>query len=161
MANVGDISHRSDLRSGVTSDWLALGENVGVGPTVNDLMTAFVNSPGHFKNLVDARFTHMGIGAVTAGGLIFTAHEFMQVEGQGSVAPVPAAPPAVTSPTVRPQPIAPRAPATTAAPRRTAPIAPITTVPPAPPAPSPPPPTPTPDRVIDVIDRLRGNPPAF
>lgn len=88
MAAAGDISHRSDLRDGVTSRWTALGENVGVGPNVTDLINAFVNSPGHYKNLVDPRFTHLGTGAVTVDGVIYTAHEFAAIEA----APASAAP---------------------------------------------------------------------
>jgi len=161
MAEAGVISHRVDLRSGVTSNWTSLGENVGVGPSVSDLMTAFVNSPGHFKNIIEPRFTHIGVGAVVTAGIIYTAHEFMAVAGSSS-APAPAAAPvprtAVTS--------APRPAVTATAPRSAAAPAPA----PAPrapqavqraPAPAPPAAPTPPPRVVDVLDRIRGNPPAF
>jgi len=119
MAEENSISHRLDLRAGITALWKAIGENVGVGPNVQELMSAFVASPGHYKNLVDPRFTHIGVGTVrTSGGLIYTAHEFMAVEGST---------PAVTS---APTPAAP--PVTRAAPRVTTPrvTTPVTAAPP-------------------------------
>lgn len=164
MAADGAISHRSDLREGVSSNWTSLGENVGVGPSVSDLMNAFVNSPGHYKNIVEPRFTHIGVGAVVTDGLIYTAHEFMAVDGSSSApAPAPAPAPARRA-TVR---SAPRAPAvTTPAAPRTRAAAPVRAPQrqaisaPAAPAAPPPPPVPT-QRVVDVLDRLRGNPPAL
>jgi uncharacterized protein YkwD len=135
MGLADGISHRADLRSGVTGNWQTLGENVGVGPSVGSLMDAFIASPGHYKNLVDPRFTHVGVGTVRIGNLLYTAHEFMAVRG-ASVAPPPAPAPApapvapvTAAPKVRtvaapkPQPVAPAvtAPPTTAAPVTTIP----------------------------------------
>ncbi|MEY2467829.1 MAG: hypothetical protein QOF21_527 [Actinomycetota bacterium] len=124
MAEEDAISHRLDLRAGITALWKAIGENVGVGPTVSELMSAFIASPGHYKNLVDPRFTHIGVGTVrTSGGLLYTSHEFMALDG---AAPPPAV---VTTPTAPP---APRAPRVTA-PKVTTPVtAPPTTVAPVP-----------------------------
>lgn len=130
MALADGISHRADLRSGVTGNWQTLGENVGVGPTVSSLMDAFIASPGHYKNLVDPRFTHVGVGTVRVGGILYTAHEFMAVRGAVASAPAPApAPvtPVTSAPRVRTA-AAPKPPVTT--PPTTA--APTTTVPPAP-----------------------------
>lgn len=129
MALADGISHRADLRAGVTGDWQTLGENVGVGPAVGSLMDAFIASPGHYKNLVDPRFTHVGVGTVRIGGILYTAHEFMALRG-GSVASTPAPAPAVpvtAAPRIKtvaaPKPVV-TAPPTTAAP--------VTTVPPTP-----------------------------
>lgn len=123
MALEDGISHRADLRSGVTGNWQTLGENVGVGPSVGSLMDAFIASPGHYKNLVDPRFTHVGVGTVRIGGLLYTAHEFMAVRGGAVSAPAPApAPttPVTAAPRVRTV-AAPRAPAVTAPPTTQAP----------------------------------------
>ncbi|MDP1794990.1 MAG: CAP domain-containing protein [Acidimicrobiales bacterium] len=135
MALADGISHRADLRSGITGDWQTLGENVGVGPSVGSLMDAFIASPGHYKNLVDPRFTHVGVGTVRIGGLLYTAHEFMAVRGASAPAPAPAPAPktAVTSaPKVRTV-AAPKAPVVTAPPTTQTPP---TTVAPAPTAPT-------------------------
>ena len=54
MASDGSISHRGDLSSGVTSNWRKLGENVGSGPGVDQLMNSFTESQTHYSNMVDA-----------------------------------------------------------------------------------------------------------
>ncbi len=126
MALADGISHRSDLRSGITADWQTLGENVGVGPTVSSLMDAFIASPGHYKNLVDPRFTHIGVGTVRISGILYTAHEFMAVRGAVASTPTPVpSTPVTAAPRVRtvaaPKPAAPvvTAPPTTATPPTT------------------------------------------
>ncbi len=130
MALEDGISHRSDLRSGVTGDWQTLGENVGVGPTVDSLMDAFIASPGHYKNLVDPRFTHVGVGTVRVGGILYTAHEFMAVRGAVAAAPAPTPTPAPTTPVTSAPRVrtvaAPKAPVVTTPPTTEAPT---TTVP--------------------------------
>lgn len=77
MAAKGDISHNTSFSAQVKADWIKLGENVGMGPTVDKLHAAFVASPTHYKNLVDGDFQLVGIGVVvSAGGTLFTAHQF-------------------------------------------------------------------------------------
>jgi hypothetical protein len=128
MASQDSIFHRVDLRDGITSLWRRLGENVGMGPNVNDLMQAFIASPGHYKNLVDPIFTHIGVGTVrTPDGMMYTAHEFASIEGSAPPVTTPPAPrvttPRVTTPRVTTPRVAatPRvtAPPTTAAPTTT------------------------------------------
>jgi uncharacterized protein YkwD len=131
MGLADGISHRSDLRSGITGNWQTLGENVGVGPSVDSLMQAFIASPGHYKNLVDPRFTHVGVGTVRVGGMLYTAHEFEAVRGAAASAPVTAPPTPVTAaPRVHvaaaPRPVVTAAPPTTAAPTTTIPPTPTT-----------------------------------
>ena len=53
MVRNGQISHNPNLGSQVSGNWTKLGENVGVGYDVNGLMQAFINSPAHYRNLVD------------------------------------------------------------------------------------------------------------
>lgn len=135
MASNGAISHRSNLSAGVTSNWRRLGENVGVGPTVDNLMAAFTASATHYANMVDPSFTHIGVGTYrTADGVVYTAHEFAYIKAS---APAPAPAPAVT-PAAASAP-APRraavvtvapAPSTTAAPTSTTAAPTTTTAPP-------------------------------
>jgi len=128
MASQDSIFHRADLRDGVTVNWRRLGENVGMGPNVDDLMQAFIASPGHYKNLVDPTFTHIGVGSVrTPDGLMYTAHEFAAISGASAApTPVTAAPaPRVTTPRVT----TPRAPRATTPPTTAAPVT-TTTEPP-------------------------------
>jgi uncharacterized YkwD family protein len=50
------------------------GENLAGAPTVERAHTALMNSPGHRANILNASFTHIGIGAVKGGpyGMMFT-----------------------------------------------------------------------------------------
>ena len=66
MVANGGISHNPNLGSQVSGSWTKLGENVGVGYDVDGLMKAFINSPSHYRNLVDPDWTHVGVG-VTFG----------------------------------------------------------------------------------------------
>lgn len=80
MAGRNAISH-SSLADGITAQWQKLGENVGMGGTVEALETAFVNSPRHYENLIDPAFRSVGIGVVrNAAGVLFVAEEFMQAQ---------------------------------------------------------------------------------
>lgn len=76
----GELSHAADLSVGVSSNWAKLGENVGVADTnqLDELFDAFVASPGHYANLVDPTFTHMGTAVVyDSNGRMWTTHRFM------------------------------------------------------------------------------------
>lgn len=78
MAAAGRIWH-STLSDGVTENWKKLGENVGMGGSVDGLHRAFVNSPHHYENLVDPAFGHVGIGIVMKGSTIYVTQVFMQL----------------------------------------------------------------------------------
>lgn len=108
MAAAGQISHNPNFRYEVTQDWQRLGENVGVGPSVDSLFQAFVNSPGHYANLVQPDYNRVGIGVVLVGDTIYTSHQFMQLRAPRAVSSSPAPAPAP----------APKAPAPSPAPRR-------------------------------------------
>jgi uncharacterized protein YkwD len=75
MSDSGNFSH-SDIAS-LLDPWSTVGENIGYGPSVTSVFNALVASPGHYKNMVDARFTSVGVGAyVDSTGRIWTAHIF-------------------------------------------------------------------------------------
>src|SRR5688500_17262788 len=61
MAGAGRIWH-SVLSDGITVEWVNLGENVGTARTAAALHQAFVNSPGHYENLVRPDYDHVGVG---------------------------------------------------------------------------------------------------
>ncbi|HEU5002911.1 MAG TPA: CAP domain-containing protein, partial [Actinomycetota bacterium] len=136
MAAVGQISHNLNLPNLAPSNWIALGENVGVGPSCDSLAQAFMNSPEHKANIMNPAYSSVGVGVViTADGTVYVTEDFM---GTGSPAPAPAPKPA-------PAPVTPPAPA----PSHTTPPAPVpvpvvvhTTAPAPKPAPKPAPVTP-------------------
>jgi hypothetical protein len=128
MAGQGRIFHASSLSAGVTANWSKLGENVGTGGEIGSLFQAFVDSPSHYANLVDPKFTHVGVGVVVSGNVMFTTHRFMALGPPPAPAPPPTAAPAPAPP--------PSAPPTTAAPTTTVPPTTTTTTTTAPPEPS-------------------------
>ena len=139
MVAAGQISHNPNLGSQVGGNWSKLGENVGVGCCVDELMRAFINSPAHYANLVDPAWTHVGVGVTFSGdGRLYTTHNFMALRGGASTPPPP------------PPPSQPRTTTTTAAPATTAPPPPTTTT-----TAPPPPPEPSEERVTAVLEPLR------
>jgi len=152
MAAAGAISHNQNLPNEVPLAWTKLGENVGVGGTVDAIQNAFINSPTHYKNLVDPAWNYVGIGVVDSGGRIWVTVNFMQYGASAATAaPAPAAAPRAVP---RAQ-TAPR-PAPAPAPRPT----PVTAPPPPAPAPAPAPvaapepPVPSPALTL-ALDQLR------
>jgi hypothetical protein len=124
MASRDEIFHANPISAGVTSPWIKLGENVGTGPSAPPIMNAFINSPLHYKNIVDPAFAYIGVGVVWVGPKMFTTHRFMQLSGS-TVAPPPAAPPQpATAPPATAPPVT-SAPVTT----RTVPVVPVTAPP--------------------------------
>lgn len=167
MAAAGKIWH-STLSDGITADWEKLGENVGMGGSVDGLHNAFVASPHHYENLVDPDFGYVGIGIAMNGDTMYVAEEFMQLMPPKAVAApvtnlvsVPATPtttaprPAAPKPPAPKPVVAPKPPAVPAAP----PVTPAAvSTPPAPPAapaaaPAAPPRAPS-DLLISVLERL-------
>ena len=147
MAAAGRIWH-STLSHGITEDWKKLGENVGMGGSVDGLHKAFVASPGHYANLVEPAFGHVGIGIAMNGKTIYVTEVFMQLM-PAKTAPVVTPPtttsttrPPVTTTTAAPKPPAAPKPAAVikaavAPPSPTTTTAPSVTAPPSPPEPAP------------------------
>lgn len=120
MAASGRIYHSSDLESGVHG-WEAVAENVGRGSSVDYVHQLFMQSATHRHNIVDPRYTEVGIGVTWRGDTLYVTEIFRQ-----PVAPAPAATVPTTlapAPAPAPPPTARRAPAR---------VAPTTTSPPAP-----------------------------
>jgi uncharacterized protein YkwD len=84
MAATGRLEH-STLSAGLGSlRWTALAENVGYStPTSNTLLTIhnnFVRSGPHYANLVNPKFTHMGVGVAKDGaGRVWVVEVFARL----------------------------------------------------------------------------------
>ena len=147
MARSGRLAHTTNLGSRL-SGWKRLGENVGRGPNLRDIQTAFMASPSHRENIVDPGFSQVGVGLTFDGReLLYVAVIFRQpMSAAATPAPAPTQPrprPA-TPPTTRAAsaPL-PKPTTTTRAPSTTTTEAPTTTTtaaPPPPPIELPPPP---------------------
>src|SRR6478735_9178422 len=77
MAAAQKLYHNPRLASQVSS-WRYVGENVGYGPSVSTLMSAFMNSAPHRANILDRQFTQVGVGAVTVNGTIWVSMVFRE-----------------------------------------------------------------------------------
>jgi hypothetical protein len=124
MAKSGRLAHTTNLGSKV-SGWRKLGENVGRGPNLRDIETAFMASPSHRENILDPDFSQFGVGVTWDGKEYFyVAVTFRQPSGTAAApAPTPA-----TTPTTRAAAAPPRPkPTTTTQPAPTTTTAPPTT----------------------------------
>ena len=74
MSNAGDIFHTNDQSVGLSTPWVLLGENVGVGPNVQSLFDAFIASPTHYANIVQPDFDYIGVGVYLTGNTMWTVH---------------------------------------------------------------------------------------
>jgi uncharacterized protein YkwD len=143
------ICHAGSLSAGVSADWVKLGENVGMGGDVQAVMQGFLNSSGHYKNLMDPAFTRVGVGVVwSENGAIYTTHRFMQVAGESAEPPADPG-----EPSGEPAPAPKQKAERSAAPKE--PSAPPATDPPPPPTTTTtPPPVAEPSRVAVVLHAL-------
>jgi uncharacterized protein YkwD len=134
MAAAGTIWHNEAYLTHPVRTALAakmLGENVGMGGSVDQVHVALMNSPGHKANILEPVFTVVGMAVVKApSGALYVTQDFVQPSG---AAPKPLAPKAAVS---KAAPKPPAAPRPKPAPRPAAPkpaavpvAAPVTTVP--------------------------------
>ena len=65
LAAAGTLSHNPALRTQVTN-WNVLGENVGMAGDIPSVQAAFMASPAHRDNILDPRFTQMGVASATS-----------------------------------------------------------------------------------------------
>jgi hypothetical protein len=104
MAAKGSIYHNPALGAEMTStglNWQKAGENVGMGPNVNLIEQAFLDSPHHYENIVDSKYDTIGIGVVDgADGRRYVVQVFADLNAPAAAAasaPKPAAPATVTA----------------------------------------------------------------
>jgi hypothetical protein len=111
MANAGKIYHSTSAQLGAAagSGWTNLGENVGRGPDVSTLHTAFMGSSGHKANIL-GDYNYVGIGTATKDGYLYVTAVFMKkgatptttTTTAGATSSSPAKPAATTSTTFPP-----------------------------------------------------------
>jgi uncharacterized protein YkwD len=72
----------SRLADGAPRGWQKLGENVGRGGSIGQVHVAYMNSPGHRRNILDGAFNQVGTGAVWGNcngqRMVFTVQVFMR-----------------------------------------------------------------------------------
>ncbi len=77
LARDGKLSH-SNLSDGVPSCWRSLGENVGYGASAAAVQDAYMKSDGHRANILNGKWSYVGVGYATAGNRVYTVQVFMQ-----------------------------------------------------------------------------------
>ncbi len=78
MASKGTIFHTTNLAYAFRNfSWTLGGENVGMGPSIDSLHTAFMASLHHRENNLDPRFHRIGIGVVWKNGVAFITVQFL------------------------------------------------------------------------------------
>jgi len=81
MVEDSRLAHADVIYAGLGTDWKFAGENVGRGLTVTSLMDAFMASETHRANILDSRFTHVGVAVVPHDeGRMYTTHRFAQFQ---------------------------------------------------------------------------------
>ena len=83
LAARGTLVHSSLTDGMATVGWRTIGENLASGSDTGDwparLHDALVASPTHHANLVDRRFTHMGVGVARSGGQVYVVEVFAEI----------------------------------------------------------------------------------
>lgn len=74
LADTAEL-HHSDVESLLGCRWVAAGENIGVGPDIPSIVTAWMNSPSHLANIT-ADYTHLGVGLVEKSGTLWVVTVF-------------------------------------------------------------------------------------
>lgn len=79
MADRRAIGHNPRLASDTAQIiWTRLGENVGTGPDIDTIETAFEHSPSHAAILADPRYTAMSAGIIRSKDRIYVTLIFRQ-----------------------------------------------------------------------------------
>jgi uncharacterized protein YkwD len=75
MAATNTLSH-STLSAGMGGGWTYLGENVGVGNSIDEVHRALMNSSSHRATILSGRYSSVGIGVAERNGKLFVAQVF-------------------------------------------------------------------------------------
>lgn len=83
MAKMDELSHRLageaplDERAALEgARFSSVGENVAIGYDPPAIQNGWMNSPGHRANILDARFTALGVGVVEVEGQFYAVEDF-------------------------------------------------------------------------------------
>ena len=83
MAEANELSHRLDGESSLDERvaqaggrFSSVGENVAIGTDTPAIHMGWMKSPGHRANILDARFTALGVGVVVSEGELYAVEDF-------------------------------------------------------------------------------------
>jgi uncharacterized protein YkwD len=84
MATDRVLAHRPNLRSSISGNWTRIGENVGVGPSVERVQEFFMNSAGHRGNIL-GDYDRVGVGVYERNGRYWMTVNFLKGGGDAPV----------------------------------------------------------------------------
>ena len=70
--------YHSNLSSGITTRWCALGENVGYGSSPAAVQDAYMASAAHRANVLSTTWNGVGVGHAVRGSRHFTVQVFIK-----------------------------------------------------------------------------------
>jgi uncharacterized protein YkwD len=85
MADKKLLHHNPDLATDVVN-WRRVSENVGRGRSVSSLHTAFMNSEGHRRNILDGTVTQIGVGVEVRDGTVWVTKVFRNPTATATIA---------------------------------------------------------------------------
>ena len=116
LAAANVLSHNGSLRAQV-SNWSVLGENVGMAGDIPSVQAAFMASPDHRANILNAGYTQMGVASASSTypscgcTVIWVVVDFRRPTSAAVVAaPAKPAAPVVATPAKKPVAVKPTAP---------------------------------------------------
>lgn len=90
MVKADRLQHTSAATLGRrVTNWVTLGENVGVGETVNTLHSAFMSSPTHRDNVLFKAYNHVGVGTRQVGDRLWVTVVFEAQTDPGTILKMP------------------------------------------------------------------------
>ena len=92
MLNLNQLEHQLPGEPGLEARFAETGarfaviaENIAIGPDPQIIHNSWMNSPGHRKNILDARLTSIGIAVVRGPGGLYAVQDFSQLVPELSV----------------------------------------------------------------------------
>lgn len=70
------LRHSNLIYEVIEGAWVAAGENLASGPTSDAMFAGLRASPPHLENIINADYSHLGVGVVLDGPKIWTVHLF-------------------------------------------------------------------------------------
>lgn len=100
QASANAMSHNPSYSTQIPSGWRWAGENVAEGFDYSNVVEGWLTSPGHYKNIMNDKATHIGIGiAFSSSDRAYFTQNFAAYSSDpdGGAAPAAAAPSATTT----------------------------------------------------------------
>lgn len=70
------FQHNPNVGAQIPAGWKAWGENIAYNVSMSAAQAALEASPGHYANMTNASFTHIGIGIVQLNGYVYVTQVF-------------------------------------------------------------------------------------